>query len=282
MQSLLGGRRTLMSLAAGIYAAVFALFVVFGRPGLGVGHGFYLAIILVAFVGGTWGGIGAGLVATGLYALAAALAPNMPRDQVTTVATPIRAVTFVAVGIVVGWYASHYRAVHERLTALTLHLEALANRDVLTGLPNTRGFERAIDGRLEAAQPFALLVGDLDDLGAVNGADGREAGDDLLRAVAERLAFALPAECEVGRVGDDEFALVVACERTEDAAQLAAELEHVLDASGSRVTFGWATYPHEATSGLSLFRAADERLYARKLLRGYWRSASSPALSASA
>ena len=36
----------------------------------------------------------------------------------------------------------------------------------------------------------------------------------------------------------------------------------------SRITFGWAVYPTDGENALSLYRAADERLYARKLVRG--------------
>src|SRR5205823_14872220 len=64
---------------------------------------------------------------------------------------------------VVGWYASRNRALTSRLTDVTRHLEALADRDVLTGLPNLRGFDLAITTRLEGERPFALLVADLDD-----------------------------------------------------------------------------------------------------------------------
>jgi diguanylate cyclase (GGDEF)-like protein len=271
MSSTLPNRRAVFGAAAAGYAAVFVLFAVFGRPGLGIGHGFYLPIILVALATDPRGGFAAGVLATTLYALAAVLSVHFPAHEIVAAPTIIRAVAFVAVGTVVGCYASRNRALNGRLTDLTRHLEALAVRDVLTGLPNLRGFDLAITGRLADERPFGLLVGDLDDLGALNAAGGHDTGDDVLRAVADALADHLPVESDVARVGGDEFAILVPCGTIDDAAELASELERVLDRAGCRVTFGWAMYPREATSALSLYRAADERLYARKLLRGYLR-----------
>jgi diguanylate cyclase (GGDEF)-like protein len=260
--------RTLLIAAAAVYTACFVAFVAFERPGLGIGHGFYLAIILVALASGPRAGAAAGLAATALYVLGVWLSPRVPVDFPTAVTT-IRALAYVTVGAIIGWYASRNRALTDELTELTRHLRALADRDVLTGLPTMRPFELAITGRLDAAQPFALLVADLDGLAALNAGSGYEAGDDVLRRVSERLEHDLPVDSDIARVGGDEFALLVPCERIEDAAHLAARLEQSLRRGDVAVTLGWAMYPYEGTTALALYRAADERLYARKLLRSY-------------
>ena len=62
-------RQAFLAVGAVSYAAVFALFLIFERPGLGIGHGFYLAVILVSLAGGPIVGLGAGLLATVLYAI---------------------------------------------------------------------------------------------------------------------------------------------------------------------------------------------------------------------
>ena len=55
--------------------------------------------------------------------------------------------------------------------------------------------------------------------------------------------------------------------RPDDARRLAAHLERVLVGSGGvGVTFGWATYPQDGDNALALYRAADERLYARRVI----------------
>ena len=248
--------------------AIFALFWVFERPGLGLAHGYYIAIILAALVTGPRLGAAAGLLATVLYGIGIYVNPHVPVAELPSLATCIRAVTYVSVGLVVGLYASRNRALAARLAELMEELRVLADRDVLTGLPNTRAFEVAVSARLDLGQPFVLFVGDLDGLKRVNQASGYDEGNDLLQRVAERLTRLLPSACDVARIGGDEFALLLACERPDDASRLASRLERDLDAEGARITFGWSTFPQDGSTALALYRVADERLYARKILRG--------------
>jgi diguanylate cyclase (GGDEF)-like protein len=246
--------RLFAATAAAIYAAVFAGFLVFEHPGLGVGHFYYLAIALVALGLGPFWGAAAGAIATVLYTVGVLLNETMPTTEIFTLSTPIRLVNYVAIGTLLGWFATHYRAANAEL-------QVLAQRDLVTGLPNTRAFELAIDRRLEAGRPFALLVGDLDSLRF------DEDADYALRRASEALSGALGPDADVARVGGEEFAVLTPCDSVEQAAQLAAWLERNLCESGSLVTFGWSAYPREGRNALTLYRAADERLYARRVLR---------------
>ena len=178
----------------------------------------------------------------------------MPSSEILTISTPIRGVNYLAVGALLGWFAAHYREANAEL-------QVLAQRDLVTGLPNTRAFERAIDRRLEARAPFALLVGDFD---AVNLSKDR---DEALRLLADTLAGVLGPDTDLARVGAEELAVLTACEGLEQAAQLAVRLERTLCESGALVTFGWSAFPREGENALTLYRAADERLYARRVLR---------------
>lgn len=98
-------------------------------------------------------------------------------------------------------------------------LELLAERDALTGLPNTRVFERAIGDRLGRDEAFALLVGDVDSFA---GSRGTLQADDVLREVASRLLHSLRPGDEVARVGDDEFAVLTYAASAGDARKVAA------------------------------------------------------------
>ena len=75
------------------------------------------------------------------YAIGVYLNPDVPVAGLPTLATGIRSITYVSVGLVVGFYASRNRALTARLSELMDELHVLADRDVLTGLPNTRAFE---------------------------------------------------------------------------------------------------------------------------------------------
>jgi diguanylate cyclase (GGDEF)-like protein len=246
--------RIFLSTAAAIYAAVFVAFLLLEHAGLGIGHFYYLAIALVALALGPAWGAAAGGLATGLYTIGVLLNHAVPSSEIFTISTPIRLVNYVAIGALLGWFAAHYRTANAEL-------QVLAQRDLVTGLPNTRAFELAIDRRLAAGKPFALLVGDLD----TRSLD--EDRDEALRRVSEVLSLRLDPEADVARVGGEEFAVLCVCDSVEQAAQLAVQLERSLCESGSSVTFGWSAYPREGENALTLYRAADERLYARRVLR---------------
>ena len=113
----------------------------------------------------------------------------------------------------------------------------LAQRDVVTGLPNTRAFERAIDRRLASRAPFALLIGDFD---AISFPEDRDQG---LRLLADTLRGVLGPDTDLARVGADELAVLTACDGLEQAAQLAVRLERTLCETGALVTFGWSSVP---------------------------------------
>jgi len=253
--------RLVVGVATASFLVVFAAFVLFEEPGLGLGHFFYIPIALVALVTGPRLGAIAGVTAAGIYAVATVLNPNLPTVEVLTVSTPIRLATFAALGALIGWFASSNRE-------LISQLEVLAQRDRLTGLPNMRAFEAAVDRRLRDSRPFALLLGDMDGLRETNQEQGHGAGDVILARLAETLTKLLRADESLARVGGDEFTILVSDRSKEEAARRANELENALTAEGLLVTFGWALFPEEGTSGLGLIRVADERLYARKLVRG--------------
>lgn len=254
----------MLAASAASYAVVFFAFMVYEKPGLGIAHFFYLSIATTAIATGPRIGALAGLGATGFYVTAVLINPLIPSNEVLTGSTAIRCVTFVSIGFVIGYFAGRNRVMLEEL-------RILAERDILTGLPNTRAFEAAITKRLEAGRPFALLLADMDALKELNHESGPSAGDDALRRVADRLSASLAPEDQVARVGSDEFAILASCQSLDEASELSGRLEWILSAQRTKATFGWAVHPLEGANALALYRAASERLYARKVMRGYVR-----------
>jgi len=243
------------------FAAIFVALVFIEKPGIGTGHFFYLPIALVAIALGPRYGVAAGLLAATLYTVAFVLNDRLPTADVLTFSTPIRTLTYTLCGALVGWFASRNRE-------LIAQLEVLAGRDRLTGLPNARAFEAAVDRRFALGEPFALLLGDLDNLRRRNEDVGYGEGDLVLVRLAETLGRLLKPGEEIARVGGDEFAILATVRSKEDAAARANLLERWLAQDGLDVTFGWAAYPAEGANALGLVRVADERLYARKLVSG--------------
>jgi len=100
--------------------------------------------------------------------------------------------------------------------------------DSLTGLLNRRGFERLGVSSLEKANtaggPVTCVMVDLDDFKPINDTHGHDAGDRILRAAAELLKSAVRPSDIVGRIGGDEFAILMAGMNQGDARGLVERL----------------------------------------------------------
>ena len=255
-----GGRsRALLALAAAVlFLGVFFLVLFLERPGLGTGHLFYLAILLLAFAGGPATGALGGFVAAGLYSTAIWVNPHTPPASLFTIATSIRLVMFVIVGAAFGWFASRNRS------ALS-QLQGLAERDHLTGLLNSRGFDLALARRAASPGGFTLVFGDMDSLKQINDTFGHAGGDRAIKSAANLLAGSLrTGDDVVARVGGDEFAALVSTTSAPGVQELIERLERALAQQRSPLTFGWAIYPIETNDPFALVRIADKRLYQRK------------------
>ena len=154
--------------------------------------------------------------------------------------------------------------------------EGLADRDALTPLLNRRAFMRELTRSAAFAQryalPAALIFFDLDGFKAVNDRFGHAAGDEALKEIARRLAAHVRESDVVGRIGGDEFAVILA-QADEAAAQakgesLKADIEREPVAFGEwmaplRISFGVAAIaPGMAPE--ELLAAADKAMYRAK------------------
>jgi diguanylate cyclase (GGDEF)-like protein len=99
-------------------------------------------------------------------------------------------------------------------TTLLRRLHSEATLDPLTGLANRRELTRRL-AQVTGRQPWCVLTLDLDAFKTVNDVLGHGSGDQLLRAVAERLREVVPARAVVARVGGDEFAVLLAAPADE-------------------------------------------------------------------
>jgi diguanylate cyclase (GGDEF)-like protein len=194
-------RRAFLGAAAAAYAGGFAAFVLIETPGLGLGHFFYLPIILIALATDeAWGAL-TGALTAGLYVAAIELTPRVPSAQALTASMGIRLVTFTLVGAIIGFFASRNRQLVDRLTDL-------AGRDFVTGLGNARTFDDALARFCGAGKPFMLFLADIDQLKEVNDVHGHAAGNAALRRVGEVLRDHAEANDVIARIGGDEFALL--------------------------------------------------------------------------
>src|SRR5262245_41013815 len=133
-------------------------------------------------------------------------------------------------GIGIGAWVIHLiQRHHETLTRLEGDLERLSQGDPMTGLGNAvalaRDLEIAIGRARRTGEPLAVLLLDVDDLERVNRLRGPAVGDKTLRSLAAVLRSSVRFGTDAGyRVGDDEFAMVLASDRAA-AEQVRQRLE---------------------------------------------------------
>jgi diguanylate cyclase (GGDEF)-like protein len=167
----------------------------------------------------------------------------------------------------------HQRRQIARLSGL---LAGASRMDPLTGLLNQRAFEELLDAELERSRrtgrPLSVVVGDLDGLGQLNERHGRTAGDRVLQLVARDMIKWKRRIDSAGRVGGEEFALLLP-ETDERGAFLVAErLRRAAhrtfgdDTMPVTVSFGVASYPEHGDRLDLLMKSAAHAMGAAKEL----------------
>ena len=152
-------------------------------------------------------------------------------------------------------------------------LERLAATDHLTGVANHRRFHEAFGHALVAAErdrgPLGLVALDLDHFKALNDTHGHAYGDDVLRLVGARLREAVRESDLVGRVGGEEFALLLpgaGADMAEEIAERARTAVEEIELTGAALgcSAGVAVFPDDTLSGRELIELADAALYVAK------------------
>lgn len=164
----------------------------------------------------------------------------------------------------------------ERLRGRVRELESLADHDALLPVLNRRAFLREVSRALALAErhnaPSTLVYLDLNGFKAINDAHGHAAGDAALHHVAGLLTAHVRETDAVGRLGGDEFGVVLTLTGREGAEAKAQELADILSTTpfvhnGHSLTVGAAWGSHALEAGNQAEDAmarADAAMYARK------------------
>ena len=153
----------------------------------------------------------------------------------------------------------------------------LADHDELTELPNRSLFRQALNKALQRAERsgkmLSILFFDLDRFKNINDSLGHDAGDEVLRAVAERLSACVRKIDMVARFGGDEFAVLTEGLTAEDQAGTVARkileaLSKPMILAGRQyrpaASIGISTYPTDGRDVQSLLKNADIAMYRAK------------------
>lgn len=167
------------------------------------------------------------------------------------------------------------RETNDQLALTASELRHQATHDPLTGLVNRRGTIEELDRLLPMAstsQPVSVLFCDLDLFRAVNQALGHRGGDTFLKTIASRLQREIDSGCIAGRLGGDEFIVILPSIDLPHAATIASRivgsLAQPVHAENrdvpSSISIGVATAPMHGTTTSDLLKSANAALYRAK------------------
>jgi len=221
------------------------------------------------------------------------LTPDAGRDSLSWLGVPLIAKKGVIGALMVKSYSADVRYTKQDVELLQfvatqiapvverkqteMWLQHIARHDPLTDLPNRDLFHDRLQTSLLWAQrnqtPLALLYLDLDKFKQVNDTLGHPVGDLLLQEVAQRLRQCVRESDTVGRIGGDEFLVLLNGIPLPEHALLVAEkiraaLDRPFDLAGHHVhvspSIGVALYPDHGDDYKQLIRYADEAMYGAK------------------
>jgi diguanylate cyclase (GGDEF)-like protein len=189
----------------------------------------------------------------------------------------VTAIFFFMVLRIFGGYVRATERLAQRIGEQRDEIGRLSMHDPLTGLPMARLAEDRIEMAMHAARRanrrVAVLYIDLDGFKAVNDGFGHDAGDQVLRECARRMADVLRREDTLARVGGDEFIAVIGGLDEPDAAEvvaakLAAEAAVPFWHEDRPLTIGAsvgiALFPDDAHDARTLRKLADQAMYESK------------------
>lgn len=156
-------------------------------------------------------------------------------------------------------------------------IRRLARTDQLTGLSNRRDFLEKVESEVHRSQrygsPLCLMIVDIDDFKSINDTCGHATGDAVLRAFGHALPGLTRSTDCVGRLGGEEFAVMLV-ESDQSTGELIAErirlglLQHEFEAEADRfsvsVSIGLAACNETVPDTTALLRQADRALYQAK------------------
>lgn len=189
-------------------------------------------------------------------------------------AFPIQNLQREVVGAIVSVVDVTYRVEYEnQLKQLNQQLQNLAITDGLTGLHNHRAFQDYLEEQFQTAmhkkQPLSLILMDVDHFKQYNDTYGHQAGDEVLRRVAQILKQSVRDGDFVARYGGEEFAVVLPHTDTENAVQVAERLREAIASAEWTLrpitgSFGVASIRPDMETRREIIESADQALYEAK------------------
>ncbi|MDF1609565.1 EAL domain-containing protein [Hoeflea sp. YIM 152468] len=207
------------------------------------------------------------------------LAWSLPDERLAEYVSICVATAFASISMSALLRSAILRQIDARLLAddLTAKAQRLADTDMLTGIPNRRAIFQKIDDLISERRPFWMGIFDLDGFKAINDVYGHILGDNLLCAIVERVGNLDLPDTTFGRIGGDEFVVIVQgtlCEEeirrfgtsVIDAISRPYPIDHMALSVG--VSAGLSHFPAMGSTGAQLYEKADYALFKAKAQLG--------------
>jgi diguanylate cyclase (GGDEF)-like protein len=170
--------------------------------------------------------------------------------------------------IAVGWRIGSVRGERDDAWALQEQFRQIAEVDALTGLLTRRAFLRRVEERADRIKPIKLILIDIDQFKLVNDRYGHLVGDDVLMLVADVLRQITPADGLIGRLGGEEFAVLIEAVPVDAVAdRLCKAVAAAATATDVSVTISAGVAEARVDDEVEwrlLYYAADQALYRSK------------------
>lgn len=150
-------------------------------------------------------------------------------------------------------------------------LKVLSETDQLTGLSNRRHFVEELKQRLASEAAISVMIFDIDDFKNINDTYGHQTGDEVIKSVAHSAADIVPEQHLIGRIGGEEFAIVMCGEEfgkvVDIAESLCARIRHlsILDNPSIKVSVSLGCAHYLSNNGEITLSDADHLMYQSKL-----------------
>ena len=188
----------------------------------------------------------------------------------------------LSISVIIGFciFAAAYYVwrLNRKLAVSLSQVQHVANHDSLTGLPNRALFadrlQRAILKARRDKSLFALLFIDIDRFKSINDQFGHAAGDEVLKASCNRMMACIRDSDSLGRMGGDEFVVLLEDLRVpEDALEIAKKIQSAIalgvsvggELIDTTLSVGISIYPNDADTEEGLFKRSDEAMYRSKM-----------------
>jgi len=209
---------------------------------------------------------------------------NAAKSQLPGILTPICTIVTIAIIYV---YLSRTQKMNKELTESYENLMEtnriikekdekltyLAYYDILTGMPNRQLFIDKLEDNISKQAPCAVIYTDIDDFKKINDIYGHNVGDAMLIAYAERLKRFCGEINFAGRIGGDEFGIILNGNLNESAVleyieKIRGIISEPVEVNGAlfRITmsYGIAFYPQDGRSTVEIFRCTDVAVFNAK------------------